>query len=155
MIQESLRVRYSAGSTGIAGEIFRAKGIEGCVPLNGHLTTNLRRFIHFRASECAYYSKKSTHALFRQPKAQQILHVLNEKKKSFIGPAKGCAFKSSHFSSASNSFRQIKCVVRSKESGSGEVISSLVREAGRESFNPSPEYIEIELGRRETNGPHM
>lgn len=77
------------------------------------------------------------------------------KKKSFIGPAKGCSFKSSHFSSDSNSSRQIKCVVRSKESGSGEVISSLVREAGRQSFNPSQEYIEMELERRETNGPHM
>lgn len=69
MIQEWLRVRYSAGSTTIAGEVFCAKRIEGCVSLNGHLTTNLRRFIHFRASECTYYSKKSTHALFRQPKA--------------------------------------------------------------------------------------
>lgn len=63
MIQECLRVRYSAGSTMIAGEIFCAKGTEGCVSLNGHLTTNLRRFIHLRASECVYYSKNQ-HMLF-------------------------------------------------------------------------------------------
>lgn len=77
------------------------------------------------------------------------------KKKSFIGSAKGCVFENSHFSSDSNSFRQIKCAVRSKESESGEVISFLAREAGRQSFNPSPGYIEIELRRRGTNGPHM
>jgi hypothetical protein len=46
-----------------AGEILCAKGIEECVSLNGHLTNNLRGFIHFRASECEYYSKNQ-HILF-------------------------------------------------------------------------------------------
>jgi hypothetical protein len=77
------------------------------------------------------------------------------KKKSFIGSAKNYLFENSHFSSDSNSFRQIKCAVRSKESESGEVISFLAWKAGRQSFNPSPGYIETELGKRETNGPHM
>lgn len=79
--------------------------------------------------------------------------MLNEKG-IFHWASKDCLFENSHFSSDSNSFRQIKCVVRSEESEPGEVISFLVREAGRQSFNSSPEYIELELERSETNGPH-